>query len=251
MTPLVYLSALFLSGRPAGTPPDTAYEPDTTYMSGNMRVYCWHSPRITVIGVPDTLRFIYDGGNSATVDSVARREGLRCVVNGSFFDGVRGSAVHAGWLSLYGHRESALKTDPELTHVVRLDGRARSIDYIPSASFTHAGDSGCIEFQTGPLIVDGGGIRRDLINASLNGLTGHARTLIASFGRHRLYLVSVPEPVTLLEIASRLLRLSVFRGGRLDVVNLDGGSSVALYVRDIPGLNVNAGDRLPVLMGFP
>jgi hypothetical protein len=47
-----------------------------------------------------------------------------------------------------------------------------------------------------------------------------------------------------------LRRLSVFQNGRLDVINLDGGSSVALYLRDVPGANLNADDRLPILIGF-
>ena len=251
MTPIVLLSAFCLAGHPAGSAADPACDPDTTVVAGGVRVYRWHSPRLIVISVPDTLRFVYDGRNGATVDSVARREGFRCAVNGSFFDGVRGSAVHAGWLSRYGHIETPLKTDPELTHVVRLRGNARAIDFVPAASFAHAENPGCVEFQTGPLVVERGTIRHDLIRAAPNGLTKHARTLIASCGRRRLFLVSVPEPVTLPEIASRLLRLSVFRGGTLDVINLDGGSSVSLYVRDVPGLSVNAEDRLPVLLGFP
>jgi len=40
------------------------------------------------------------------------------------------------------------------------------------------------------------------------------------------------------------------QGGRLDVLNLDGGSSVTLYLRDARGWDYNAGDRLPILIGF-
>jgi hypothetical protein len=60
----------------------------------------------------------------------------------------------------------------------------------------------------------------------------------------------VTEKVVLNDLATSLRGLSVFQGGRLDVMNLDGGSSVALYLRDAPGWNYIAGDRLPILIGF-
>ena len=250
MLPFILLSALTLRALPAAVPADSALIPDTTLMAGDAPVYCWDSPRLIVIGVPDTLRFIYDGRNRATVDSVARKEALRCLVNGSFFDGARGDAVHAGWLSLYGHTATPLKTDPELTHVVRMDGPGRSIGFIPAGSFAPDENPALVEFQAGPLIIDRGHVREDLIRASLNGPGRHARTLLASCDGRKLYLISAPEPVTLGEIAARLVRLSVFRGGILDVINLDGGSSVALFVRGFPQLQVNVDDRLPVLLGF-
>ena len=51
------------------------------------------------------------------------------------------------------------------------------------------------------------------------------------------------------ELGHYLTSLAVFANKRLDVVNLDGGPSVALYVEKYPELNYNAEARLPILLG--
>jgi exopolysaccharide biosynthesis protein len=224
--------------------------PDTSFYAGSVFVMARTSPRMIVVRVPDTLVFLYDPRNVATVDSIARRENLRCAINGSFFSGIRGNASHAGLLALYGLSVSPALVDRQLTHVVRIHSAAHAIEFFPAKSFADSLDPRTVEFQTGPMVIEGGNVREDLIRSSINGMTKHTRTLIAALDHKDLYFVTVTEPVALDSLASSLLRISAFRGRRLDVVNLDGGSSVALYLKDAPGWNYNAGDRLPVLIGF-
>ena len=100
------------------------------------------------------------------------------------------------------------------------------------------------------LVIEKGELREDLIRSSINGLTRHTRTLIATLDGRQCFFITVTEGVALDDLARSLRRISVFQEGRLDVMNLDGGSSVALYLRDAPGWNYNAGDRLPILIGF-
>jgi exopolysaccharide biosynthesis protein len=224
--------------------------PESTVTAGDVTVRVWNHPRMVIVGVPDTVVFCYLPRNDAPLDSIARKEHLRCVINGSFFNGVRGNAGHAGWLSLYGKVFAPLMDDRQLTHVVRINGARHTTTCLPVQSFTPSTDPGDVEFQTGPLVVDNGTIREDLIRSSINGSTPHTRTLLASLDHRRHYFITVSERVTLSDLATRLVRLSIFSDGRLDVVNLDGGSSVALYLRDVPYANVNVDDRLPVVIGF-
>jgi exopolysaccharide biosynthesis protein len=205
---------------------------------------------MTVVPVADTLVFLYDPHNGAPVDSVARRHNLRCLINGSFFSGARGDAHHAGLLTLYGVPVSPPLADRQLTHVVRINSAACTVAFLPAGTFISSGDTHVVEFQTGPLVIDGGKIRDDLIRSSINGSTPHTRTLIATMNGRECFFVTVTEKVTLDKLAAALQDLSVFQGGTLDVMNLDGGSSVALYLRDAPGWNYNAADRLPILIGF-
>ncbi len=237
---------------PAQIPPgdSSLLSPDTVATTGTMTVTQWHSPRMTVVEVPDTLVFWYRPHNELPLDSVARREAFRCLINGSFFDGARGNAGHAGWLSLFGLRISPLRDDRQLTHIVRWNGRTQAVQFLPTPSFEPSADPVLVEFQTGPLIIDGGKIQTHLIQSSINGATRHTRTLLATLDGHRSFLITVREQVTLFELAARLQRLSIFQHGRLDVINLDGGSSVALFLRDIPDANYNVDDRLPILIGF-
>ncbi len=224
--------------------------PDSVTRSGKVTVAMWKHPHVTIVEVPDTLVFYYLPRNDASLDSIARRENLRCLINGSFFNGARGNASHAGWLSLYGHRVTPLMDDRQLTHVVRNNGTKRTIEFLPARSFVASEDPHLLEFQTGPLVIEMGRIRADLIRSSINGPTPHTRSLLATLDQRRCFFITVTDLVTLTDLAATLLRLSVFQNGRLDVINLDGGSSVALHLRDHPGLNSNADDRLPILIGF-
>ena len=250
---VIGVSAFVLSVAPTGLRAQGAgslLHPDTTLESGNLVVQVWLRPHITVVGLPDTLVFLYLPRNEAPLDSIARRYNLRGLVNGSFFEGVRGNATHAGWLSMYGRTITPLMDDRQLTDIVRLNGTLGTVEVLPVRSFTPGGDSHCVEFQTGPLVIENGIIREDLIQKSINGSTRHTRTLLATIDRRRIFVVSVSDRVTLSELAATMLRFPVFQHGRLDVVNLDGGSSVALYLRDVARFNFNAGDTLPILLGF-
>ncbi len=129
-------------------------------------------------------------------------------------------------------------------------GLKRTIEFLPARSFVATDDPQLLEFQTGPLVIEMGRIREDLIRTSINGSTRHTRSLLATLDQHRCFFITVTERVALADLAAMLRRLSVFQNGRLDVINLDGGSSVALYLRDVPGSNSNADDRLPILIGF-
>ena len=230
--------------------PEGVLFPDTATHAGNVDVMRWYHPNMTVVSLPDTLVFLYRPHNALPLDSLADAENLRGAVNGSFFDGVRGNASHAGWLSLYGKRVTPLMDDRQLTHIVRVSDSGRKIDCIPVHGFAPSADAGVLEFQTGPLVLDSGVVREDLIRASINGPSRHTRTLLATIDRTRLFFITVTDYVTLSELGAILKRLSVFQTGRLDVVNLDGGSSVALYLRNAAGFNFNAEDRLPIVVGF-
>jgi exopolysaccharide biosynthesis protein len=228
----------------------TPVTPDSTVTIGDGMVSVWNHPQMVIVNVPDTIVFCYLPRNAAPLDSIARKERLRCVINGSFFNGVRGNAGHAGWLSLYGLVITPLMDDRQLTHVVRTNGSKHMTNFLPVRSFKRSSDQGEVEFQTGPLVIENGTIREDLIHSSINGSTAHTRTLLATLDHRRCFFITVRERVTLSGLAATLVRLSIFKEGRLDIVNLDGGSSVALYLRDVPTANVNVDDRLPVLIGF-
>jgi exopolysaccharide biosynthesis protein len=122
--------------------------------------------------------------------------------------------------------------------------------FLPVRSFLPSKDPQVLEFQTGPLIIENSSIREDLIRSSINGSTDHRRTLLATLDHRRCFFITVTDKVMLGDLAATLLQLSIFQAGTLDVINLDGGSSVSLYVRDIPRVNCNVDDCLPILIGF-
>jgi len=251
LTTLLCLSAVCASAQVKDRPSENSQlSPDTVAIAGSVRVSLWDHRRIVVVEVPDTLTFLYLPHNEIPLDSLARRENLRCLINGSFFQGVRGNAQHAGWLAMYGQKLTPTMDDRQLTHVVVSNGSAWSTTFVPARTFAGPTGPAKLEFQTGPLIIENGRIREDLIRGSINGSTAHARTLLATIDQRRCFFISVTSRMTLSDLAAGLVRFSIFSGGRLDVIDLDGGSSVALYVRDVPLVNTNVHDRLPIVIGF-
>ncbi len=198
--------------RQSGPGGDGPILPDTTISIGTVTFMSWKSPAAIIVSVPDTLVFLYIPQNAAAADSVARRENLRGLINGSYFSGVRGDAKHAGLLAMYGRVISPETPDRQLTHIVRINGAARTVEFFPAGSFTPGRDPHTVEFQSGPLLIEGGIVREDLVRSSINGSGSHARTLLATLDHTKCYFVSVTERVTLGELGAWLRRLSVFQG---------------------------------------
>jgi len=171
------------------------------------------------------------------------------MINASFFDGDRLDAGHAGWLRTLGTTYAPVRADRQLTHIVRYDSRSGVTDVLPWKDFKPSDSQHTIEFQTGPLIIRHNEVASDLIANSINGPGKYTRTLIAVGGKNELWFITVRKPVSLDSIARVLLRLSLFKGKRIDVVNLDGGPSVAFFAKAFPQLNYNTNDRLPLVIG--
>jgi hypothetical protein len=224
--------------------------PDTTLHDGDVNVFTYTSLGMTVVSVPKTFEYVYISEDPESVRVIGERRGYRYLVNASFFDGDRLHATHAGWLRIGGRVLAPLKRDRQLTHVVRYEAGVRKVRYTPYGEFSPPADTSALEFQTGPMIIENGRVAAKYIRESINGLGAYPRTLLATIDRRRVFLIVVRRPVALDTLAGSLLRLSLFRKGRFDVVNLDGGSSVALYSSAHPRLCYNDGARLPLLLGI-
>ena len=195
------------------------------------------------------VELLYFSDSAPVVRDVAVQNKFRYLINGSYFHGSRLNALHAGWLRVYGKHYTMLTDDRQLTHVVKIDSSKKSISFIRKEEFAADSTASTLEFQTGPLIIENGKAATEFIQSSINGLAKHRRTLMATIENSQLVLILVREKVSLDELAKYLLRLSIFKGKKLDVINLDGGSSTALYVKAIPRLNFNIEDKLPILIG--
>jgi hypothetical protein len=204
---------------------------------------------MTIVSVVHGFDFLFVPDNVDALESVARAHHYRFVINGSFFDGSAMHAGHSGWLRIYGKTYSPLRPDVQLTHIVRFDSISGKTSFINMDGFTPTNDDHSIEFQTGPLIIDSNRVALPLIQHSINGSGKYKRTLMAVTDNRGLFLITVRNRVSLDSLANYLLSLSLFASHRLDVVNLDGGSSVALFVQNHPELNYNEGSHLPMLIG--
>ena len=230
-------------------PAQSLVSPDTTYRSDSSIVYVYGKFGMTILRVPNGFDFVFTPRDVAAVTDVARSRNYRFVINASFFGGDRLHAQHAGWLRILGRSYTPIMKDRQLTHVVSFDETSRRIEFIPWQNFHAQSGNHTIEFQTGPLVIDSNRVAHALIAGSINGSGRYTRTLVAATGNSVLWFITVRKPIVLDDLAGYLLKLSIFRQGRLDVVNLDGGPSVAFYSKSFPQLNFNTDDHLPLLLG--
>jgi len=223
---------------------------DHIYHDGQYTISNYDSLGMTIIGGIDTFDFFFYPESTASISANALSGGYLFMINGTYFDGVRGHAGHAGWLKIYGKVFAALRDEDQLSHVVVWDRAAGRFHIQPRETFKTPGTDSTIEFQTGPLIIQNNRITFNPIRKSKNGRTAHLRTLLAISDHRKLSFVTVRKKVTLTDLAAYLLKLTQFRGMELDVINLDGGSSVALFSRKFPELDFNSTDHLPVIIGI-
>ena len=225
-------------------------QPDSQLKDGANDIYCFKKYSMTIVSVGRAVEFTFVPKNAAPVESIAVRSQFRFVINGSFFDGNNLEAGHAGWLRIFGVTSAAIRDEPQLSHVVRIDTSAHTTTFIDYTRYDSSASKSTIEFQTGPLVVDRNRLAQKYINASVNGLGNYRRSLLAVVNGSDLYFMSVQDRVALDDLGEYLISLSIFAGKQLSVVNLDGGSSVSLFVKNFPSLSFNERARLPILLGI-
>jgi hypothetical protein len=223
--------------------------PDTTYADGSNKIQVYKELDLTVLSVHHGFEYVFIAKNVAPFAAMAREKNFRFMINASFFDGDRLDAQPSGWLHILGASYGSVWDNRQLTHIVRYDTITGKTDIVSSNLFKPSETNHTIEFQTGPLIIRQNCIDTALIANSINGPGKYTRTLLAIGGTGELWFVTVRKPVALDSLGAYLLTLSPFQQKRIDVVNLDGGPSVAFYSRAFPTLNYNVDDRLPLLLG--
>lgn len=243
----IFLLLLQLWGQPSLS--QNFISPDKVYRDGPNEISVYNDFGMTIVSVHYGFEFLFVPDDVDALESIARANYFRFVINGSYFDNSALHAGHSGWLRIYGKTYSPLRPDVQLTHVVRFDSASMKTTFINMDGFTPGNDDHSIEFQTGPLIIDSNKVAFSLIQHSINGPGRYKRTLMAVADNSVIYLITVRNRVSLDSLANYLLSLAIFASHRLDVVNLDGGSSVALFARNHPELNYNEGARLPMLIG--
>ncbi|MBC8192535.1 MAG: phosphodiester glycosidase family protein [Candidatus Marinimicrobia bacterium] len=204
---------------------------------------------ITIVGFTGNFEILYEPETPLTLKQAGEKHEYRYMINGSYF---HASREHAGWLSLFGTQHASLLDDKQLSHMAVFDPALGYIDF-PSLDLwdTTMTSKATVEFQTGPLVVEANTIDTLSINGAINGKSAHLRTLLAYTEEDDMrYFIIARRIGSLEKMGEHLLSLPLFKGKALWVVNLDGGSSTALYSRDYPELNFNINRPLPILLGL-
>ena len=96
--------------------------PDQSLKDDPHQIYIFEKYEMTIISIADTFDFTFIPKNAESIDSVAAKGNYKILINGSFFDGTRLAAEHAGWLRLFGKTYSPINSvfSQQLTVRIRL-----------------------------------------------------------------------------------------------------------------------------------
>jgi len=211
-------------------------------------VYNLNRYKMTIVELSGKdLEYFYFKQNPPKISDLAMRNNCEVAINASYFSGTKLSATHVGLLSIWGRQHVPIGSENQLTHAAVFYKQSKTVRFFDANSYKSSVQNDVIEFQTGPLVLDDGEVQKSFVNNSVNGTTRHKRLLLATDETNRIFIIVVREKVNLIELANYLRSLNVF-GKELDVINLDGGKSVALWDRYYPEVNYNSNDRLPLVI---
>jgi exopolysaccharide biosynthesis protein len=191
--------------------------------------------------------------DATSIQNQAVLSNFALATNGTYYMDTPMNATHSGLLQIDGELISSLAVDPtkQLTAVVVYDNEENTLEILSANDFTveDYADEKYTLFQTGPVIIKDGEIAEDEISASANGNSKAMRTLLGVLDDGRRFLLVTRLDFALYDLADTLLKLDVFQGKNMTVVNLDGGSSTAMYSRDLDNFNWRKTTRLPSIIG--
>jgi hypothetical protein len=208
--------------------------PETTYSDSDLTF---------VVGEFD-LEIFYDPKNSKTLKTLAAEANYDYLINGGFFTQ---TLTYAGGLIIDGEIENNLAPlDKQLSHM-----------------FINAGNYGVVEtsnynlqsnhplaFQTGPLIINQDIVQDKFINAALNGTGDYIRSFLGYTNSGKLLFGITKKRMSLFELAEKLLKNPDLQSENITIINLDGGTSTALFSKDQSKINYGEFKTLPILLGF-
>lgn len=238
-----YLPGIF---SPSSVKPLQQQTPDVLFVYDNIKSY-------TIAIFTKPLEIAYIPQNARSVKLEADNLGWQLAVNGSYFRGSYIDAEHAGFLQIYGTKYfGQVAVDPQITHIVIYDKVRDSLNFVPADEFdpkVYVNENYLI-FQTGPLVIKDNIVQTELIDDSSNGSTRFLRTLLGYTNTDEKFFVITEANYTLSEVAEELLNLDAFKGEIINVVNLDGGSSTAMYSSQLSQYDYAIESRLPLLLGI-
>lgn len=230
------------------TPPTIQSKKYVRSSSNAGSVYNFDKYQMTIIDITgQDMDYFYFKRNPPRISSVAQNNSCEIAINASYFAGKREKANHVGLLSIWGKQHVPLGVSSQLTHVAVFDKNTKTMGYFNARKYTPEPTKNTLEFQTGPLVLNDGEIQNHYINNSKHGNYKHKRLLLATNEKNQTFIIVVREKVALGKLAGRLKEIKLL-GDTPDVINLDGGSSVALWSRSNPKVNYNAGDTLPLVI---
>jgi exopolysaccharide biosynthesis protein len=237
------------------TPDSSGITEDTSLEVGGIKWYQDRLKNYNLAVFNNVPEVFFTSASAQTVREQAIQNDLALAVNGSYYRGTNVASEHAGLLIIKGQLLEPLAFDKtgQLTHVVVLDHRVNKMSFHDVTGF-NADEYTATRysaFQTGPLLIQDNAIQLGLIAASANGESRHLRSILGYTDSGESFVMITRVNFRLADLAAKLAEFEIFSGKTINVINLDGGTSTAMYSPLLEQFNFGETKRLPIIFGVP
>lgn len=198
------------------------------------------------------FEFVFSPENAQDLKEQSLLNSYVLAVNGSFYRGSILSAEHAGLLIQEGEMiEPMVGDDNQVTHVVVYDTEEENLEFVSTKEINldeYSNDKYLL-FQTGPILIINNEIQEEVISQSQNGNSRYLRTVLGYTSDGQKFILITRIGFTLKELSETILNMDVFSDKKINLINLDGGSSVSMYSRSLTNFNFLETKRLPIVIG--
>ncbi len=191
--------------------------------------------------------------NAQSLKEQTQSEEWKMAINGGYFAGSLISATPIGGLSIRGEVLTEVVNDSQnqITQVVIFDHEQLKLNIVPLSQFSSSAyaDSRYSYFQTGPLVLKDNQLQSTQIKDSINGVDKYLRAVVGITDKGEIVLGVSRIAMSLEEFANKLLSVETLADRKVTLVNLDGGSSTAIFSPELDQFNFGENKRLPYVIG--
>lgn len=187
--------------------------------------------------------------NTMTLNDYLKTEDLSVVVNGGYFTP---DQKFVGYLYDGSELAKLSRGNVQATHIAVFDNESKRIFFVDSNLFESAEyiTTGDLAFQSGPIILDKNILQTTFIDKSLNGNGSYYRTFLGKTESGKVFVGVTTDIYDLRKLGEAMLQLNEFKGEVVSVLNLDGGTSTAMSVKNNEPFSFRGFRLLPFYLGI-
>jgi|GEM_PF-6495707 len=200
----------------------------------------------------DPLQLFYQQTPTQSLEDILASQEAKLVANAGFYYKQKEKFIHSGLLMIKGQQIAPLNSMEvtQISHVVYWQDKKLAVLAATAASTKLAAwqTSKANAFQTGPLLINNGKVQTTFINQANNAKAPNTRTILGQLlsGEQFIWIQKLPK--TLPELVEQISTHPQLVG-KIDLaINLDGGSSTSIAIKDATKLNFLASKMLPSLL---
>lgn len=199
-----------------------------------------------------TLNLLHQINPDKDLESVLETTQSKLVTNAGYYYIDKERFIHSGLLLVEGTQQTPLniQNTSQISHVVYW--KDNKLDVTPANQAQTLLSMWKLNkynaFQTGPLLINNNQIQTNIISAANNAEIRSLRTVLGQLLSGERFIWIQKSPITLSELAANLTTHPSLSGKIHFAVNLDGGSSTSLALRDSKKFNFFTTKQLPNLL---